>query len=261
MKWRWPWQRESVGPVQFGELTWDVHSHVVPGVDDGAVDLDAALTMVRSMSELGYQGMVLTPHVMSDLYPNTPENLQPAFDRLVDAVNNEGIPMQFKLAAEYLLETDFFQALDNDSLLTFPCRDVHGRTRSLVLLEFGFHHAPNKDMVQEAIFQCQNQGHIPVLAHCERYPYCHKDDGLLTMWRDRGGWLSVNAASLVGAYGPETRNMAQRCMERGWVSFLCSDAHGLRHIHALKELQQSSVVAKWMASSSCRHHGLGSRLA
>ena len=77
------------------------------------------------------------------------------------------------------------------------------------------------------------------------------------MWHQSGGWMSVNAASLVGAYGPETRNMARRCMERGWVSFLCSDAHGLRHMHALKELQQSSVVAKWMASSSCRHQGLG----
>ena len=106
MKWRWPWRRESVEPVQLGELTWDVHSHVVPGVDDGAQDLDAALTMVRSMAALGYQGMVLTPHVMSDLYPNSRENLNlPSNDWCTPF--KAGISMELQLAAEYLLETDF----------------------------------------------------------------------------------------------------------------------------------------------------------
>ncbi len=109
MNWRWPWRKDRGHSISLGELKWDVHSHVVPGVDDGAPDMEAALEMVRGMHDLGYSGMVVTPHIMSDLYPNRRKTLEPSFEALQLAVKAEGIEMQLRLAAEYLLDQELME--------------------------------------------------------------------------------------------------------------------------------------------------------
>ena len=256
MKWSWPWRRETPASVKFSELGWDVHSHLVPGVDDGAPDVDAALEMVRHMVSLGYRGMVLTPHIISDLYPNSPDTLRGPFQTLVDAVRDARIPMELRLAAEYLMDADMLRTLKEGEPMTFSCDDGQ-RMHAVMLMEFGFHHAQEEALVKDALFEAQTRGITPLLAHCERYPYLHKDMSLLELWHERGGWMAVNAASLAGAYGPETRNMAKECMERGWVSFVCSDAHGKRHVRALESLGNSRTVARWMAAGHSLHGGLG----
>ena len=140
--------------------------------------------------------------------------------------------------------------------MTFSCDDDQ-RAHEVMLMEFGFHHAPEEALVKDALFEAQTRGITPLLAHCERYPYLHKDASLLELWHERGGWMAVNAASLAGAYGPEIHNMAKQCMERGWVSFVCSDAHGMRHVRALESLGNSRTVAQWMAAGHSLHGGLG----
>lgn len=257
MKWYWPWRRDRHVSVQFRKLGWDVHSHLVPGVDDGATDIDSALDMLRAMVALGYKGMVLTPHIMADLYPNSRETLEPAFDQLVQATKAAQIPIELQLAAEYLLDVDCLAQLKMDDVMTFTCLDASGISRRVLLLEFGFHQPPELALVKEVLFEAQTRGITPLLAHCERYPYVHKNNELLHTWVKHGGWMSVNAASLSGAYGPETRNMARTCMEKGWVSFLCSDAHGMRHVRALESLSHSRTVSKWMANGHSLHAGLG----
>ena len=256
MKWSWPWRREAPASVKFSQLGWDVHSHLVPGVDDGAPDVDAALEMVRHMVSLGYRGMVLTPHIMSDLYPNSPSTLRGPYDNLVRAMQEAGIPMELRLAAEYLMDADMLRTLKEGDPMTFSCDDGQ-RAHEVMLMEFGFHHAPEEALVKDALFEAQTRGITPLLAHCERYPYLHKDVSLLELWHERGGWMAVNAASLAGAYGPETRNLAKQFMERGWVSFVCSDAHGMRHVRALESLGNSRTVAQWMAAGHSLHGGLG----
>lgn len=255
MPFRWPWNQPSPARVEFSELGWDLHSHMVPGVDDGAADLEAALAMVKGMAKLGYHGLVITPHIMADLYPNTPETLRPAFARLVQAVEEQNIPMKLHLAAEYHLDHEFMAAMEHGELLTIPWAQG-GVRKKLILVEFGFHQPPEKAMVEEALFTLQTRGLTPLLAHCERYPYLHADDGLLALWAERGGWLSVNAASLGGAYGPETKAMAERAMDRGWVSFVCSDAHGERHVHAVSGLARSRSVRQWLDQGHSKHLGL-----
>lgn len=258
MNWRWPWRKDRGHSISLGELKWDVHSHVVPGVDDGAPDMEAALEMVRGMHDLGYSGMVVTPHIMSDLYPNRRKTLEPPFEALQLAVKAEGIEMQLRLAAEYLLDQELLENISKNDVMSFPCIEIpSGIQRTMLLIEFGFHHPPEEALVKEVMFAAQTRGLTPLLAHCERYPYLHDDPNLLETWHSRGGWMSVNAASLAGAYGPAVRDMAKQCMDRGWVSFLCSDAHGMRHVKALEALQTSQTVARWMNSDSPQHLGLG----
>ena len=174
MKWSWPWRRNEPAEAPFRELGWDVHSHLVPGVDDGAQDLEASLDMVRGMAALGYRGMVLTPHIMADLYPNSHATLKPAFETLVHAVQDASIPIELQLAAEYLLDVDCLKQVQENDVMTFHCTDDKGLTRQVLLLEFGFHHAPDTALVKELLFEAQTQGLTPLLAHCERYPYLHR---------------------------------------------------------------------------------------
>ncbi|MDA0729124.1 MAG: capsular biosynthesis protein [Bacteroidetes bacterium] len=255
---RWPWKRTDEIAIEWRELGWDIHSHLAPGVDDGATNVDEALDMVRGMSALGYRGMVITPHIMADLYPNNPETLRPAFAKLQQAVSDLDIHMELQLAAEYHMDHEFMALLPEGELMTIPW-EYEGNHKTLVLVEFGFHQAPEQAMVEEVLFTLQTRGITPLLAHCERYPYLHRNDNLLRMWFDRGGWLSINAASLVGAYGPETKEMAERAMQAGWVSFLCTDAHGMRHVHAMASLVRSKIVKQWLESGHSKHAGLGVR--
>ena len=188
MAWKWPWRPSSATAVDFGQWKWDVHSHLVPGVDDGAATMKDALDMLRGMEALGYTGMVVTPHVMSDLYPNTPGTLQPAFDAFQSEAKASGIQVELKLAAEYMMDPHLLDLLRKGHILDFPCTSIpDGKPHRLVLMEFGFHQAPPHDLVKEAMFVAQTQGYTPLLAHCERYPYLHKDEELLTLWRERGG--------------------------------------------------------------------------
>jgi protein-tyrosine phosphatase len=255
---RWPWKRSDEMAVGLAKLGWDIHSHLAPGVDDGASNVEEALEMVRGMSALGYRGMVITPHIMADLYPNNPGTLQPAFAKLQQAVSEADLPMELQLAAEYHVDHEFMALLPEGELMTIPW-EHEGKRKSLILVEFGFHQPPEQAIVEEALFALQTRGITPLLAHCERYPYLHREDTLLQMWFDRGGWLSINAASLVGAYGPETKDMAERAINAGWVSFVCTDAHGMRHVHAMASLQRSRIIKRWLESGDSKHAGLGAQ--
>ena len=121
-------------------LITDVHSHLVPGVDDGASDMSSALALISRLHQLGFERLVTTPHIMSDLYPNTPDILQPRFNELKVEVAKRLPSLKLILAAEYFLDTSFIALLENpDELLTFPCTDpLNGEKHEMLLFEFAF---------------------------------------------------------------------------------------------------------------------------
>ena len=116
-------------------LITDVHSHLVPGVDDGAPDMTSALALISRLHQLGFERLVTTPHIMSDLYPNTPDILQPRFNELKLEVSKRFPSLKLILAAEYFLDTSFIALLENpDKLLTFPCVDpLNGDKHDMLL--------------------------------------------------------------------------------------------------------------------------------
>jgi tyrosine-protein phosphatase YwqE len=102
-----------------------------------------------------------------------------------------------------------------------------------LLFELAFGAPPEEGLLQEFLFEAQVRGLQPVMAHVERYPYWHGELHRFGDLADQGVWLQVNAASLAGAYGPEVQQAAETCIDKGWVSLLGTDAHGIRHIDAL----------------------------
>jgi len=215
-------QRE---PIDLSVFRIDYHSHMVPGVDDGAQTLEESLEMIDALVSLGYQGAVTTPHVYPGMYPNTPETLRPPFERLQAAVAKRHPNFKLALGAEYFLDDSLLDAVKSDRELLTP----GGR----LLFELAFIEPPDSGLLQEFLFEVQMKGLTPVMAHIERYPYWHDALDRYGEWHEQGVTLQVNAASIAGAYGPEIQQAASQCIEKGWVSILGTDAHGMRHIDAL----------------------------
>ena len=246
----------SADSISLGKaLKWDIHSHLVPGVDDGAQTLDESLMMIERLVEMNYNGAVITPHIHSEIYPNDRQSLTPAFESLQEAVQQRWPEFQVRLAAEYFLDDHFADCIAKDELLWFPDTDENGQSVKCVLFEFGFHEPP---MGHETIlFDLQMAGYTGVLAHAERYPYWHLRPENIQSLADKGIWITVNAASLAGAYGPEMYSVAAKLLRSGVAKMICSDAHGMRHLDSLAAIAKSPVVHQWIKDGGIRSTGIG----
>ena len=240
-------------------LISDVHSHLVPGVDDGSPDMETSVALIRRLQGLGFTKLVITPHIMVDLYPNTPEILQPKFEELKAEVAKQLPPIELFLGAEYFLDTELLDLLSKPSeLLTFQGIDpMNGEKMEMILFEFAFHLPPNYDLLAEIIFKMQTSGLTPVLAHCARYPYFHKDRSELKKLHKKGVILTVNAATLCGKYGALAKETALHAIENGWVRMVCSDTHSPHHIASVKELESSPILEKMIESGTLLNPGIG----
>jgi tyrosine-protein phosphatase YwqE len=99
---------------------------------------------------------------------------------------------------------------------------------------------------EHVLFELQMAGYTGVLAHAERYPYWHQSPHEIQSLADRGIWITVNAASLAGAYGPEMYRVARKLVENNTARMICSDAHGLRHMESLEAIGKSPLVQRWL---------------
>lgn len=215
---------EGKGDLRF--LAWDMHSHLIPGIDDGAQDMAQSLELIRGLKNLGYQGLVTTPHIKSDHYPNSREIIEEGLERLREALHGEGIDMPIRAAAEYYIDEHFMKLLRHRQLMPV----VENR----VLVEFSFMFAPHG--LQELIFEIQSEGYVPILAHPERYGYFLDRMEVFEDLKDRGCFLQLNLLSLSGYYGKPIRKMAHALLEAGLYSYAGTDMHHERHVKNLESL-------------------------
>ncbi len=215
-----------------GELLQaDMHSHILPGIDDGAPDIEASLHLVRGLMGLGYKRLVATPHIISDIHPNTPETIEAAFQQLSAALAENQIDIPVSYAAEYMLDENFLNMLGEGELLCIR--------EQIVLIETMFMDTPPN--LEHILFQMQTHGYQPLLAHPERYHYLDKSFSRLNPFLDRNCLLQCNALSFVGYYGKREQEMALRMLDAGIIDYIGSDMHHNRH---LKNMQLFTVPAK-----------------
>jgi protein-tyrosine phosphatase len=208
----------------FRALRCDVHSHLIPGIDDGAGDMDGSLRLIRGMLALGYERIITTPHVNSSVFPNTPESIRAGETSVVKRLREEGIAVEFRAAAEYLMDDGFVRLLSEDEpLLTLK--------DNLVLVELSF--AVPAINLRDILFQLQLKGYQPVLAHPERYLYFGANKGWYDQIRDAGCLFQMNLLSIIGYYGKESRQLAEYLLKKKYVDFLGSDLHHEQHLRAL----------------------------
>lgn len=230
-------RRQAVAAASLASLQVDMHSHLLPGLDDGAENVEQSVELLRQMQALGYRKLVMTPHIMGDFYRNTPEGVRGALAALQHAADEAGIDIELQCAAEYYLDEFFMRRLDNnDELLSF------GGDKRYLLFETSYINEPFN--LQEAIFGLKSAGYQPVLAHPERYTYLYGRFEELAKIRDNGALLQLNLNSLVGYYSAGAKRVAEKLVDAGLVDFAGTDAHNLKHFNSLGKVLQSDYLPK-----------------
>lgn len=207
----------------------DIHTHLLPGVDDGIKNLMDSFATLELMLRIGIKRIYITPHVMYELPDNTSEMLTKRF-RLLNDICPSGL--ELKLAAEYMLDTGFKSRM-KEGLLTF--RDRH------VLVETSYLSPPPG--LSNILYEVELEGYIPVLAHPERYMYMTKDD--YRVYREKGYKFQLSLFSLTGVYGRGPRKHAEYLLEHELYDYVGSDLHNMKNYQAgLKKLSLTRIQEK-----------------
>lgn len=218
-------------------LTVDMHSHLLPSIDDGCKSFDESIALIKELIALGYKKLICTPHIMGDFYRNTPEIILGKLDQLRGIINELGLDIELGAAAEYYLDESFMKRINTaEELLCF------GKEK-YVLFETSYMNAsPHLDNV---IFMLQSLGYTPVLAHPERYVYLFENyNELLHKLHDKGVLFQVNINSLSGYYSRPSKKIAEYLIDEDLVSFLGTDIHGKRHFESLLKSRETSHYKK-----------------
>ncbi|GAB3320380.1 capsular polysaccharide biosynthesis protein [Larkinella ripae] len=221
----------------FGFLGVDIHSHLIPGIDDGVADTETALACLRAFEELGYKKVITTPHVLRDYYPNSSDTIRRGLNELRQAMAETDLTIQVEAAAEYLIDDHFMTLLQNNDLLTFG--------PNYVLVELSFANAPLN--LDDIIFQIQTKGYQPILAHPERYAYLKDQTDRLRKLKEKGCLLQLNLFSLIGQYGGRAQQQARELLSESLIDFVGSDLHRLRDAEKLTQLLRARELA-WLES-------------
>ena len=231
--------KKTTAPLpDFSMLGADLHSHLLPGIDDGAPDLETSLELIQALQGLGFQRIFTTPHVMSDMYPNSRNQILRKRDEVQEAIEELGLEVEFDAAAEYYLDPSFAEMLKGEALLTLP--------GNRVLVEMSFFQ-PYRAL-HRIIFDLQMKGYHPILAHPERYPYYQTSEDYENL-KAMGCALQVNLLSLTGYHGKPIQTAAKTILGLGLADFLATDLHHARHAANLQQALSHELVVKTMQKS------------
>lgn len=221
--------------IEIPPLLVDMHSHLLPNLDDGADDLEESVTMIKRFVDLGYKKLITTPHIMSDFYCNTPEGIREKQQLVNTELKKRGIDICLEIASEYYLDEGFLAKLDeNEPLLTFG--------DNYILFETSYINEPPH--LETAIFAMQSKGLKPVLAHPERYTYMYDDFSKVDKLVEQGVLLQVNINSLNGYYSKTAKKFAERMIDKKQVSFISSDCHKHKHLDVLEKVRSLPYYEK-----------------
>jgi len=212
-------------PIDLLVFGTDFHSHLIPGIDDGAPDMEATIKMIRKFSELGFKRIITTPHVMCDYYKNTPEIILEGLDDVRKELVNQNINIKIDAAAEYNLDDGLSDLIKNKKILTF-CGNY-------VLFELPFLSEPRN--LQEIIFELQTGGYQPILAHPERYSYWHNNFSMYEELRAKGVLLQLNLLSLAGHYSPQVKKIAEKMVDMDLIDGVGTDCHRIEHLYQIQD--------------------------
>lgn len=216
-------------------LKWDMHNHILFGIDDGSKTIENSIVMAKKFVDLGYSKIIATPHVMTNYYENTPEIVSEKKDLLNEAFKSNGIPLSIEFAAEYYIDEYFLDKVKNrEPLMKF--------NNEFVLVETSFLNMPI--FFTELVFDLRTQGYTPIFAHPERYVYLQNNYEQIEKILETGIKFQINLLSLLGYYSPNAKKLAQWLIQNGHYSFLGTDAHSINHLELTTEVFQSKIFNK-----------------
>ena len=195
----------------------DSHSHILPGVDDGAKSMDETLGMVRQLYEAGFKTLIATPHVLEGTDFLSPAQILTATEQVRQAVAEVGIPVEIFPGAENYIFPDMAKWVRAGKLLTL------GNTGKYILVELPMLGIPH--YTDQVFFELQVEGLTPILAHPERYKGLVDEPERLLEWAKKGVLFQLDYMSLNGKYGPKSKELAETLLHSDLIHFVGSDAH------------------------------------
>ncbi len=221
----------SKSTFDLSQLGVDMHSHLIPGIDDGSPSMDHTIAMLAKFEQMGFRKVITTPHILNDVHPNTPETILGGLADVRAEIQRLGMSIEIEAAAEYYCDETFLPLIEQNKILSFG--------QNLVLMEFGFL-SPSQYEAQ-ALFNLQVAGYVPVIAHYERYPYYFGDFKKVDELRERNILIQVNLNSLTGHYGPGVKKMAEQLIKNKQVDFLGTDCHRMEHLMMIERNLDLSI--------------------
>ncbi len=232
-------------------IGFDMHNHLLPGIDDGSPDTETSVELMEGLLELGYKGFLCTPHVISSVYSNTPATIEPAYQqfRLAAELKGHHIPITF--SAEYMSDYDLEKRIATEEIIPFP--------NNHILIEMSY--AVESPNLREVIFQLQVKGLRPILAHPERYGFWFGNLNKFNELVDLGVELQMNMLSITGYYGEGVKKVAEKLLSQQLYTWLGTDLHNHRHLEALQNLAgDSRIISKLEKIKNLRNSSLASVL-
>lgn len=220
------WFKKEKFDINLSNIGVDMHSHLISGIDDGAQSESDSIVMIKALKELGYKKLIATPHIMSDTYRNTPEQILEGLQKLKNACNENNIQIDLVVAAEYYLDDYFEKLIEEDNVLYFG--------NKYLLFELSYLNKPSN--LLHVVAKMIDKGYQPVLAHPERYPFL-VDDRLeqYIELKNAGVLFQMNILSLLGFYSPGAKNTVIKLIDNNMINFVGTDFHNIHQIDFFKK--------------------------
>lgn len=236
-------QKPSLQDLIKGDFI-DIHSHLLPGIDDGAKTISDTYNLSNSFKEIGIAQFITTPHISHYIWNNTSQSIIAKHSETKILLENFTNKINFQVAAEYFMDDWFENHFKNEKLLTLK--------DNYVLVEMSYINAPVQ--LYKILFDLQVAGYIPVLAHPERYLFYHKNFHEYHNLKKAGCLFQLNLLAVVGYYGSEITKVAEELLKKGMYDFVGSDVHHDNHIasfsHKLKIDNTSISTLKEVISNN-----------
>jgi tyrosine-protein phosphatase YwqE len=198
----------------------DIHSHLIPGIDDGARTFEDTLRLTQALQSFGMTQCITTPHIIEHVWDNTTEGIREKETATGIELRKHHITLPFRVAAEYMMDDYFVSLFQSGNLLTLK--------KNYVLVEISYINPPIQ--LYAILFDLQVAGYIPVLAHPERYLFYHHNLEEYNKLKTAGCLFQLNLLATVGYYGEAVTKVAEKLLQKGMYSFVGSDAHHDNHI-------------------------------
>ena len=244
LKWFSRRKKEKFDSLNFSILKTDIHSHLLPGIDDGSPDIKTTINLIREMQKLGFKKLITSPHVMSDFYQNTSEIILSSLNDVRLELEAQSTAIELDAVAEYYIDFEFEQKIGKERFLTFG--------ENYILVELSFIEQPRN--LSDIIFKLQLEGYRIVLAHPERYAYYRLED--YKELKNRGVLLQINFLSLIGYYSPQVQKKTEKLIEENLVSFVGTDCHNMSHAQLYEECQTKKSWHDLVNSEMLLNHTL-----
>ena len=196
----------------------DIHSHILPGLDDGARDREVSFCMLKMAAENGITDIIATPHFHYRRGHALPEQIREAAIQMQRKADEAGLNIKLHTGNELYYTHELLETVKAGGALTLADSDY-------VLLEF----SPDSERrrIQNAVYQFLSEGYYPIIAHMERYQAFQKHPEFIGVMADMGAYYQINAGSILGAAGWNTKRFAKTMLKSGMVQFIATDAHDL----------------------------------